>query len=124
MDAQRAPEPGSDKELWLLLQGLINPAATLAVIGVLTVAAVNLLADFPPLAAARDAILYQHMTEQAYERTLPKMPPYAVRLIAFDDASCDGKGPSGFECQPEGLVDRSKLAETIKFAGEANPAAI
>ena len=123
MNGQQATDRNADKELWLLLRGLINPAATLAAVGVLTIAAMNWLYDFPPLAAARDAILYEHMTEQAYSNASPKVPG-AIRFVAFDDLSCEGDKPSEFECQPQGPVDRERLARVIRSADKADPAAI
>jgi len=56
------------------LRSLIFPASTLVVFGVVFAATLVLWTDFRPLAAAQDAILNEHMSEQARDRPPPAPP--------------------------------------------------
>ena len=105
------------------LLSLIYPASTLVVFGVAIAAALALWTDFRPLAAARDAILNEHMTEQARDRP-PPAAPGPVYFVAFDETACLGLAISETECQISGPIDRTYLAKLLKTAHLAHPAAI
>jgi CHASE2 domain-containing sensor protein len=120
---EREASQSARRELATALGSLWFPAIVLVVLGGIIGVTLVWLSDFPPMAAARDAVLNEHMTEQANGRPPPAVPG-AVRLVAFDAQSCQGDGPSESECQPDGLIDRGKLAEVIRTAGAAQAAAI
>jgi hypothetical protein len=106
-----------------LLVQLGGKAAVLVTFAVLLLAALVALVEFRPIAAARDAILNEHMWEQAYWRKAPDMPG-SVAVVAFDEDSCRERRQIKGECQLDGLIDRRWIAETVRIAAAARPAAI
>lgn len=94
----------------------------LMVIGIAIAFFVNNFSTVKPVTAARDAILNEHMRQQAETRPAPETDLHLV-IAAIDSLQCV-PASAAEECSPKPLVDRARLAELVRLAGESGTGVI